>query len=215
MSELTGLNCVVVNDWHGSKLEHPSWVKCRILDIFPQENDFLYFDADIWCIKPWNPKHIFESNGRKFMGVVEPEHNAIDAECDKWDINREVYFNGGLLMFSREHKEMFNTALKYHPFGRWYEQTPLNICSIGTPKHILPKEFNFLNHAASLILASLVASFLVGNVPAHVWSMKSTQRRGKWRFSILTIGGISLSGSMYGDVVMLCCVVEGIILLCT
>ena len=40
-------------------------------------------------------------------------------------------------------------------------------------------EYGFLDfHATPLILASLAASFLVGNVPVHVWSMKSTQRRG-------------------------------------
>jgi hypothetical protein len=68
-------------------------------------------------------------------------------------------------------------------------------------------ESDFLDfHAAPLILASLVASFLVGNVPVHVWSMKSTHRKGCIRFSILTTGGTILRGSIYGDVVMLCCV---------
>lgn len=62
---------------------------------------------------------------------------------------------------------------------------------------------DFLDHATPLILASLVASFLVGNVPVHVWSMKSTHRRGWIRFSIFTTGGTILRGSIYGDVVML------------
>ena len=58
-------------------------------------------------------------------------------------------------------------------------------------------------HAATLILTSLAASFLVGNVPCHVWSMKSTHRRGWIRFSIFTTGWTILRGSIYGDVVML------------
>jgi len=65
-------------------------------------------------------------------------------------------------------------------------------------------EWDFLDfHASPFALTSLMANFLVGNVPCHWWSMNSTQRRGWMRFSIFTTGGSNLIGLMYGNVVML------------
>lgn len=146
MSELTGLDCRVIDSVSG-EYEHSSWFKCHAIEKFPESDSFLYFDADIWCLKPWNPEQLFESHGGKFCAVLEPQHNAIDIECGRWAIDRKKYFNGGLMMFGREHKYVFENALRYHPFGRWYEQTPLNISAQLLPDLcLLPQKYNTLAH---------------------------------------------------------------------
>ena len=150
MSALTGLDCVVINDWHGPELEHAAWMKCRILDLFPKEDSFLYFDADVWCLKQWNPAGLFELYSRHFLAVPEPFHSAIVEEHKKFNLpDNHHYFNAGLMLFGREDGRVFSEAAKMQKDEpRWYDQTPLNIAvsSFGCGEN-LPHRYNALAHA--------------------------------------------------------------------
>ena len=129
MSEMTGLDCRIIDDWHGEELEHPAWLKCRILDIFKQENEFFYFDSDVWAMKPWHPDHIFHGCNRDFIGVHAWENWILQGECNKYGLPPHgFYIGGGLLVFGREHKAIWDYALSLHPgFSAWFDQTPLNL----------------------------------------------------------------------------------------
>lgn len=145
----TGLECFVIEQWHEKPYEHPVWIKCRILDLFPNENEFLYFDADIWSMKKWNPAQIFREHGMNICAVPEPAVASIDREKSDFRFPKDYsYVNCGLLMFSRWHKKYFDYALKLHPnYGRWYDQTPLNEAFLKWGNvEFLDGQFNTLAH---------------------------------------------------------------------
>lgn len=129
MAEKTGLKCHILDSWHGEPYEHPAWVKCRIIDLFPQEDSFFYFDSDIWCLKPWSPEHLFSGFNRDFLAVPAIDNKYLRDECHRYDIPENgKYVCTGLMIFGREHKAVFEYAESLHPnFGLWYDQTPINV----------------------------------------------------------------------------------------
>ena len=129
MSEFTGLQCHVISKWSGKAFEHPAWLKCRILDIFRTENDFLYFDSDIWCVKPWKPDKLFEGCNRDFVAVPAVDNKFIEQECKRFNLPMGgQYISAGLLVFGREHRQVFEYAESLHPaYGSWFDQTPINV----------------------------------------------------------------------------------------
>ena len=137
MAEYTGLKCHIIDSWHGNRFEHPVWMKHKILELFPHEESFLYFDADVWALQPWSPSAMFIIGGGKFMIVPVPAHSAITAECERFDIPLGRYMNAGLFMFHRGHQLVFDYTLSQHPeCGRWFDQTPLNIDLVKTKTEI-------------------------------------------------------------------------------
>jgi len=147
MERMTGLRCYVIEeDAYGC--DHPSWLKCHIHRLFPEQDSFLVFDADILALRPWEPCALFEMSGRAFMGVPEPNSSAVRAQCEEWEIGfPDVYLNGGLLIFGREHAPVWDRTWSRHPEGgAWMEQTALNRALIDEAVEVcrLPRRFNLL-----------------------------------------------------------------------
>jgi hypothetical protein len=149
MSDTTGLRCVVLEEEKDSGVCHPSWLKCLIHRIFPDEDSFLYFDADILPLQVWDPHGLFEDLGRPFCGVPEPNGNPdVVAECTEWGLGYpDTYINAGLLMFGIEHGYVWDRTWTHHPHGgTWMEQTALNHALVTEAVEIcrLPRRFNTL-----------------------------------------------------------------------
>lgn len=152
MTSFTGLKCHIVDDWHGVPYEHPSWVKCRLLDIFRNEDSILYFDSDIWCMKPWKPDKIFEGCNRDFMAVPAVDNKYIQDECKRFNLPQGgKYITAGLLLFGREHREVFRYAESLHPrYGSWYDQTPINVAlNQGVSVTRLPMKYSAETHGGN------------------------------------------------------------------
>ena len=150
MEAMTGLACFVIyEDAYGC--DHPSWLKCHIHRIFPHADSFLVFDADILPLRPWNPKSLFEMNGRAFMGAPEPNASpAVLSECEKWGLGYpDIYLNCGLLIFGQEHAPVWDRTWCRHPDGgSWMEQTALNRALVDEGVEVcrLPRRFNLMAH---------------------------------------------------------------------
>lgn len=154
MAEMTGLECRVINvDDYGCA--HPSWLKCHVHRIFPDEDSFLVFDADILPLRPWDPECLFESLGRPFIGVPEPNANPeLKVEIGEWGLGTsDTYINGGLLIFGHEHGAVWDRVWSLHPHGgRWLEQTAINHALAMDAIEVcrLPRHFNLLSHRGKL-----------------------------------------------------------------
>jgi len=129
---------------------HPSWLKCKVLEVLPQD-EFLLFDADIICLQPWNPEKVFADNGRKFCAVPDRICQMVHQECLAFQLPYpNWYVNAGLTMFSREHAFVWQRTWQRHPkFGRWLEQTALNVAlkefeDSGGGVCRLPRNYNTL-----------------------------------------------------------------------
>ena len=126
MQEMTNVPCFPLTKDFDTV--HPSWNKCFVLDEFKGEDGILLFDADIICLKPWNPVEIWENSGRAFVAVPDRNNERVELECERYGIGfPDIYVNAGLTIFGREHKPIWDRVKAIHPFERgWLEQTPLN-----------------------------------------------------------------------------------------
>lgn len=149
MEQMTGINCTVITD-EIYKVDHPSWMKCAVVDHSPFKpyDSFMIFDADVICVKPWNPHTLFESMGRPFMAVPDTRDQVVWDECNALGISfPDVYVNGGLTIFGREHAPIWRNTFKHHPkCGRWLEQGALNLSLLNSGVEVcrLPRYFNVL-----------------------------------------------------------------------
>lgn len=148
MEDWAGLPCVVI-DQDTIGCAHPSWLKCHIPAMFPHDDEFLVFDADILCVREWDPAALFETLGRPFMAVPEPGTNPeVMEECRKWQLAfPDSYLNCGLLIFGREHAPVLDATWAYHPHGgAWLEQSALNRSLVDSGVEIcrLPRRYNTL-----------------------------------------------------------------------
>lgn len=177
MEDMTGLECRVVESscyFQGGNL-HPSWWKHRIRELHRSDDgDYLYFDADIIPLKPWNPKEIFEKNGRKLCAV--PDNNVlmcsqVRAEEKAIGIPPNTYLNAGLFIFGREHATVFEETWSRRPkFHRWIDQSAWNgaLFDLKTRVAVLPKKFNEMTHAEPHTINFHVHS-LEGDLSRLVW----------------------------------------------
>lgn len=179
MEEMTGVRCHVLRaDAFGCC--HPSWLKCHVHRIFPQEDAFLVFDADLLCVRQWDPRNLFKTMARPFMGVPEPNANdEVLEECREWGLGfPDFYLNCGLLIFGREHGFVLDRAWSLHPHGgRWLEQTAINhalaLEAVETCR--LPRVFNVLAQEGR-INAIYCRATLKDAVNVHFCAMKSAEQ---------------------------------------
>jgi hypothetical protein len=149
MHACTGLRCAVIEEEREIAVCHPSWLKCHLHRMFPDEDSFLYFDADVLPLQMWDPHGLFEDLGRPFCGVPEPNANPeLLEECREWGLGYpDIYLNAGLLMFGREHGYVWDRTWTHHPHGgTWLEQTALNHSLALEAVEVcrLPRAFNTL-----------------------------------------------------------------------
>jgi hypothetical protein len=154
MSACTGLQARVINSMEGVEVAHPSWLKCFIADVFTDHDEFLVFDADIIALRPWDPAGLFDSLGRPFCAVPEPNGARVFEECKAHTLPfPDWYVNGGLTIFGREHVPIWRRTWEMHPrYGSWLEQTALNQALAETylPTCRLPRRFNALAHGGKI-----------------------------------------------------------------
>lgn len=119
MQEMTGcLTTIIRND--DSRFAHPSWNKLFL------NGPCFFFDADIWCMKRWNPQELLDRYQRTLM-LPERPHTAIKTECQLYGIPLDSYYNAGLIIMTGNEGPLFENAFSRHPtYGRWLEQTSLN-----------------------------------------------------------------------------------------
>lgn len=178
MAAMTGLETRVIDvDDYGCA--HPSWLKCHVHRIFPEEDSFLVFDADVLAIRGWDPEEMFEVMRRPFMAVPEPNANpTLMAECRKWAIGGpDVYVNGGFLIYGREHGYIWDRTWARHPHGgSWLEQTALNRSILDSYMEVcrLPRHFNLLAQAGR-IRSLYSRSTLRHAYNVHACAMKSAE----------------------------------------
>lgn len=153
MQRHTGIPCHVVSELPVDFGFHPSWLKLRVFDLFPSEDEILFFDADILCIKEWQPKPIiYRFGGGEFQydvdfSICNDEHSiAVSQECKQFGIDGPWrYFNAGLWIAHRKHDPILKRALARGPkFGTWLEQTALTVELQNENVNVLQREFNRL-----------------------------------------------------------------------
>jgi lipopolysaccharide biosynthesis glycosyltransferase len=127
MEEMTGIIChPVLQDFN---TVHPSWNKTRLAELYPNHNEYFIFDADIICLKHWNPTELFCRHDRALLCVPDRNNERVEEECVQHGIPfPDRYINAGLTIFGREHLPIWEAVWKMHPFKKgWLEQTPLNM----------------------------------------------------------------------------------------
>ena len=146
MQEMTGVECMVIGDEHVKHLDlpHPAWAKLWVHD-WTDENIVMVFDADLWCMKEWQPDKFFAP--WSITAATEPWSQQLNNEAVDHSIPIERYFNTGLMIFSHALKRQFDAAKDLRPkYGRWYEQTA--ICKVvsdaGVPFNEIPERYNHL-----------------------------------------------------------------------
>lgn len=154
MNQMTGLKTYVIGEPLGLQVAHPSWMKCHITGMFPEENEFLVFDADIICLRGWSPENIFSSLRESFCAVPDRNLPMVYDECVKFKLPfPDWYVNAGLLMFHRRHQPVWDAVWAQHPQrGRWLEQTALNEALLAQKIEVarLPRIFNQLPNGETL-----------------------------------------------------------------
>lgn len=155
MQLMTGLECHVIDEDPGYGACHPSWLKCHVHRMFPDEDSFLVFDADILPVAFWQPDILFEGLGRPFCGAPEPNANpAVLEECKEWGLGYpDIYLNTGLTIFGREHGFVWDRVWSMHPHGgTWLEQTAVNYALALECVEVcrLPRRFNLMAHTGRI-----------------------------------------------------------------
>jgi hypothetical protein len=123
---------------------HPSWHKLNLIRDYPGEDLFI-FDADMWCLKEWNPAQWPKGDD---VIALAPDHNHntnVRIESQLYHIPPGGYYNTGLLIVRPGAKELFAEAKKVHPvYGSWLEQTSTvsAIHRMKIPHTVMPRQYN-------------------------------------------------------------------------
>jgi|SRR5579864_2706381 len=148
---MTGLKTVILDGNHfaASGLPHPHHLKLKIFDLI-DDDEVLYFDSDIVCLNPWNPKRFARTDA--LVAVADrPAH--ISGICRDWDIPVREFFNAGLMILNRScHHDWFRETERVildHPGVRTYQSTDqdvLNItrCRLGLKLELLDRRYNWI-----------------------------------------------------------------------
>jgi len=146
MQNMTGIECLVF-DYEEPNI-HPVWHKALIPAVYghQQHKHFLYFDADIYCIKPWNPQELIEQYPNKFMACLDrSEDPYLLSVCHLLQLDPWKYINAGLYIFGEAQFEMFHEVWK-HRFNEieLREQSVINqyIKDRWDTVHLLDKKYN-------------------------------------------------------------------------
>jgi lipopolysaccharide biosynthesis glycosyltransferase len=124
MHRFTGLKCHAITTWPNNKpLAHPYWAKLRLQSLFPGE-DLLFFDADLLCQNPWDPKQLLEDSD--FCWCIDP-HHTIKTECNNQNLDAAIYGNTGLMIIRSGCDNWRRTQTLNLNCGRWPEQTAINL----------------------------------------------------------------------------------------
>lgn len=154
MQEKTGVETVVLRDEHFAKsgLPAPHHLKLRMFDLVDADS-IVYFDADMACLKPWEPQRF--ANSRAVVAVAESARPLHVHTAEHWGIPVQEYFNAGLMILNRryhkdwlletEHFVLTDTKFKeYDPL----DQAALNIIRhrMGLKLELLDRRYNWIGY---------------------------------------------------------------------
>jgi hypothetical protein len=148
--KMTGLSTVVLGEDHfaNSGLSYPHFLKLRLFDLLDEE-DLLFFDADMVCLNSWDPR-LFAQRQAIVAVADRPDQPVVREACATWGIPQGEYFNTGLLILNRaSHSQWLKEAELFvhsHALMPLYDQTPLNIVrhQLGLSLSLLDRRFNWI-----------------------------------------------------------------------
>lgn len=148
----TGLNCVVVHTaGHGNY-----GVKLEMHTFFGQRQTVCLFDADLWFVRDIDLS--IYNDREEFMAALDPGrldssgHHFPWVDCQTLNIDPNLYFNTGMMIFNSRHKKVFldakklMSAMKLKDFG---EQSYVNaaVQIKGVPFKALDPGLNWIPFA--------------------------------------------------------------------
>jgi hypothetical protein len=162
--DTTGLPCVVLGDsqYNVSGLAYPHHMKYKMFDLV-DDDVLIYFDADLWWMRNWDPVTMIEGHEGKLMVVrdlIKAPHIVKDSELFNLDLSD--YFNSGLMVLHRDpHVLLMNLArsifdriisdprLGPKERSKFKDQTSLNLAvqMADFPVHFLDRRYNFVQEA--------------------------------------------------------------------
>jgi hypothetical protein len=145
---LTGLETVVLGqrELSASGFAYPTLLKFRLFDFVNAEH-LMYFDADMVCLRRWDPKQYF--GRREIVAVRDRMFDTIRNEASTWDVPVEDYFNAGFFIASAiHHREWLRLAEAILPTRptAMLDQTVLNAArqQLSIPLHLIDRRYNWL-----------------------------------------------------------------------
>lgn len=148
----TGLECLTL------KTEDGYFAKLN-LDKLAPKRPIIFFDADLWLLRPMNIKQVVNWTAVNDPGVYH-DHAFPHEDCLATGIYMPHYFNSGLIMCDlrvKTHRDVFKEARRLHRAakrkGAYQTKDPgdqfylnLAIHRLGTPITLLPFQYNFYMH---------------------------------------------------------------------
>jgi len=135
----TGLDVDVITDTAGMRAAE---VKLTLLERY--SGTVFYFDADTRMVNAWPELREYE-DCEAFIASRHDASEAVDRDCEHYNLSPDRYFYSGLWIANRRHAEAFNRALELchsadykTAFG--VDQTALNVVmqKLGVPFRSLP-----------------------------------------------------------------------------
>lgn len=184
MRKMTGLRVVVAKE-SSETLVHPAWLKCSIMRQFPEVEAFMIFDADMICLRKWEPLQIYNAMRGAFCVVAEPLTAPVATETENYGVKPGCYFNSGLIICGHQHQPIFDDALTRYPVcGSWIEQTSLNISAFAKGEvTLIPEKFNTLAHRGNYYRVNQ------STVNAHFCGVKSPETITEYATRLIEIFG--------------------------
>jgi len=140
----TGLPVIVLRESIDGR--HPSYTRLWLWDLIGDEWDaVLYFDADTYCCRPWDPTALELG---PFHAVLDFASVQVDRECRAYGLDAARYFNAGVFVAARALRPVFELAQRIvaSPDYRspYWEQSALNaaVQRSGVELRLLPREYN-------------------------------------------------------------------------
>ena len=150
MAARTGLRCVVLDEDHlrrAGLIGRPAaWLKLWLWD-FVDDERVLWFDADTFCLRDWNP--LDSADGAAVVATRDWSWRAgIQAEAESVQVPADEYFLSSVMLLQRSaHEPMLRLAREIlpHTSGQVYEQTALNAARLrlALPVKWLDRRFNW------------------------------------------------------------------------
>lgn len=122
MEQATGVECIVVEDWIGEPLNHPSWLKLWLPEAFP-EDDLMIFDADLLALRDWDPEELLEGHD---LVWVRNQNRRVRSLCPQYGLDVSRYANSGLLLVKKGCTILQQAQQFYPEYGPWKEEVGLN-----------------------------------------------------------------------------------------
>lgn len=174
VEEKTGLKTIILGDEHFalSGFQAPHHLKLRMFDLVDDES-LLYFDADMVCLNPWSPERFARKDA--VVAVAESARPLHVRTAKDWEIPVENYFNAGLLILNRSHRDWLRETelfvLTDKRFAEYdpYDQAALNITRfrLGLKLELLDRRYNWIGYGGSRLSYEVPAFMAHGLHPKN------------------------------------------------